>query len=325
MEKASFAILYNMTYLKKILIILIFMTATGVMLAGIFTTFENQSNYLNDRIALLEAKIAKLETQLKLLSNQKPQIVKQEIVRREIIKAKSQEELLTDAVAKIVPSVVSIVVTKEVPTFEIVYENPFGDDPFFKDFDIRIPRYRRSGSTPKQVSAGTGFIITSNGYIITNRHVVDFSDAYFTVLISDGTQKRAKVVYMDPNIDIAVIKIDGSGYKAAQLGDSSRLLLGQTVFAVGNALGEYNNSVSIGIVSGLNRSIEASDRAGRTEKLVNVIQTDAAINPGNSGGPLVNLKGEVVGVNVAMARGSENIGFSIPINTVRSIINQVIK
>lgn len=247
-----------------------------------------------------------------------------EIVRQEIITTKSQDELLTEAVAKVTPSVVSIVITKDVPKLEIVYTNPFGNDPFFKDFGVQIPTYRQIGTEKQKVGAGTGFLVSTNGYILTNRHVVADDTASYTVLMADGAQKPAKVIYKDAANDIAVIKIEGGGYKSTELGDSNSLKLGESVFAVGNALGEYNNSVSKGIISGLNREITASGGGG-TETLKGVIQTDAAINPGNSGGPLVDLSGKIVGVNVATVVGSNNIGFSIPINTVKSIIGSVVK
>ena len=246
-----------------------------------------------------------------------------EIIRREVIKQESQEELLTKAVSRVAPAVVSIVVTKDVPLLEVVYENPFGDDPFFRDFGFRIPRYRQKGTTKKKVGAGTGFIIDAKGYIITNRHVINEDGACYTVLLTSGEQKLAKVLYIDNEIDIAILKIEGNNFLSTVLGDSDSLKLGQSVFAIGNALGEYNNSVSVGIISGLNREIEAFGESG-TEKLKGVIQTDAAINPGNSGGPLVTLNGEVIGINVAMAH-AENIGFSIPINIVKNIINSQIK
>ena len=246
-----------------------------------------------------------------------------EVVRREVIRQKSQEELLTEAVAKTAPAVVSIVVTKDVPRLEIVYVNPFGDDPFFRDFGIRIPRYRQKGTEEKEVGAGTGFLITSDGYIISNRHVVEDEKARFTVLLNDGSQTPAKLVYKDPKVDIAILKIEKAGLPKVLLGDSNALKLGQSVFAIGNALGEYNNSVSVGIISGLNRTIVARGKFG-AERLENIIQTDAAINPGNSGGPLVNLAGEVIGVNVATTQGAENIGFAIPINTVKEILKTAV-
>lgn len=173
------------------------------------------------------------------------------------------------------------------------------------------------------MGAGTGFLITANGYILTNRHVVEDTTAKYTVLLSDGSQKSATVVYRDQKQDVAVIKIAGSGYQKVDLGDSAKLKLGQSVFAVGNALGEYSNSVSVGIVSGLDRTITASSQSG-SEKLTGVIQTDAAINPGNSGGPLVDLSGKVIGINVATVLGSENISFSIPINIIKTAVQSVV-
>lgn len=247
-----------------------------------------------------------------------------ETVKQEIAKQKSQDEMLTEAVAKITPTVVSIVVTKDVPKLEVVYVNPFGNDPFFNDVDMRVPRYIQKGTEEKKVGAGTGFLISDDGYIATNRHVVNDSEAKYTVLLSDGTQKAAAITYIDDKIDLAIVKVEGTKYPHVALGDSDTLKLGQTVFAVGNALGEYNNSVSTGIISGLNRDIQASGSGG-SESLKGVIQTDAAINPGNSGGPLVTLEGEVIGVNVATVVGSSNISFSIPVNTIKSVINSAVK
>ena len=133
-------------------------------------------------------------------------------------------------------------------------------------------------------------------------------------LAKERKQQVGTVVWRSPIKDLAVVKIAGSGYPIVPLGDSSSLHLAQSVFAVGNALGQYSNSVSVGVISGLNRSITASDDQGNPETLTGVIQTDAAINPGNSGGPLVDLSGEAVGINVAVVQGSENIGFSLPIS-----------
>jgi serine protease Do len=228
---------------------------------------------------------------------------------------------VTAAVAKVAPAVVSVVISKEVPKLQVVYQNPFGDDPRFRDYNIRIPTYQQNGTELQQVGAGTGFLVRSDGYIVTNRHVVDDPNAEYTVLLSTGAQKTAKVVYRDQNSDVALIKIDGTGYTTIPLGDSSKLQLGQTVAAIGNALGQYNNSVSVGIVSGLNRTVEAyDDQTGSTEKLSGVIQTDAAINLGNSGGPLFDLSGKAIGVNVVTAIGANSIAFAIPINVVKTII-----
>jgi len=316
-----------MRLLEKI--ITLFLIAA--VLAGAIFFVAKKEKYFNSRLADLSSqliisdqKINALQSRLEEVSQQKS-IVKEETVRREVIIQKSQQELLTAAVAKVTSAVVSIVVSKDVPKLEITYANPFGDDPFFKDFGFQVPVYQQKGTEKQQIGAGTGFLINSNGYILTNRHVVQDTAADYTVLLADGSQKTAQVVWRDSSNDIAIIKIPGAGYPIEQLGDSASLELGQSVFAVGNALGEYSNSVSVGIISGLNRTIQASDANGTVENLSGVIQTDAAINPGNSGGPLADLNGKVIGVNVATVTGSNNISFSIPVNIVKSIINSVLK
>ncbi|HET9641247.1 MAG TPA: trypsin-like peptidase domain-containing protein [Candidatus Paceibacterota bacterium] len=235
---------------------------------------------------------------------------------------KTPNQQLQDAVAEVTPGVVSIVESQVVPLLRVTYENPFGNDPFFRDFGVQVPVYHQVGTTTQQVAAGTGFIVRSGGYIITNRHVVADSNATYTVLLPNGKKLIGTVIWRSPSQDLAVVKIPGSDYPTVPLGNSSDLRVGQTVFAVGNALGQYSNSVSVGIVSGLNRTITAANEAGATETLAGVIQTDAAINPGNSGGPLVGLDGKAVGVNVAVVQGSANISFAMPISqVVRALAN----
>jgi S1-C subfamily serine protease len=220
---------------------------------------------------------------------------------------------------------VSIVISQDVPQYKVVYENPFGDDPFFQNVGMQVPVYEPTGQTQSQeVGAGSGYIITSDGYIITNKHVVPSDQDSYTVLLQSGKQETAQVVYRDPNNDLAIVKISGSKFPAISFDDSNSLQLGQTVIAIGNALGQYNNSVSLGVISGLNRTISASDENGNAETLTGVLQTDAAINLGNSGGPLLDLNGNAVGINVATVQGSNNISFSIPSNMVKSIIKSAI-
>lgn len=280
----------------------------------------------DEKIAALERQIAALGEQVEKLTGESfnAAISIRELQNRKDVREKSQDELLTGAVAKITPAVVSIVVSKDVPKLAVEYVNPFGDDPFFKDFNFRVPVYRQKGTERQKVGAGTGFLITADGYILTNRHVVADPAATYTVLLSDGAQKVGRVIFRDTERDLALVKIDGSGLRPAPFGDSTELKLGQTVIAIGNALGEYNNSVSVGIISGLNRTIEASD-GSRTVRLSGVLQTDAAINPGNSGGPLTTLQGEVIGVNVATVIGSSNISFSIPIAVAKELIGSYLK
>ncbi len=175
-----------------------------------------------------------------------------------------------------------------------------------------------------KIGGGSGFLIDKSGIILTNRHVIADRDASYTVICGDGEEKEyeAKVIARDPINDVAIIKISGKppvgGFPFAKLGDSSNLELGQTVIAIGNALGEFQNTVSTGVVAGLSRHLFAqADPASPQSELRGLIQTDAAINPGNSGGPLVNLNGEVIGINCAIVWGAQNIGFAIPINAAK--------
>jgi S1-C subfamily serine protease len=238
---------------------------------------------------------------------------------------RSQDDLLTTVVSKSTPAVVSIIISKDMPKVEVEYVNPFGDDPMYQGLGFKVPVYKQVGTQSQQIGAGTGFIVRSDGYIVTNRHVVFDNQANYTVLLSSGVQKSAKVFYRDPTQDLAIIKIDGKGYSTIPIGNSSNLKLGQTVVAIGNALGEYNNSVSVGIISGLNRTIQAQDNNGQIETLNGVIQTDTAINPGNSGGPLLDLSGNVIGVNVATNLGASNIAFAVPSNILKSLIDKNLK
>ncbi len=294
---------------------------------------QDRITRLEQQVALLNEKLSLALEKIKLLELTKPAsdeaLGKQLLETEKKLQAlqsggtaqgvqKSRDEQLTEAVARVSPAVVSIVISKDVPQLEVVYRNPFGNDPFFKDFNIRVPSYRQKGVKRQKVGAGTGFIVTSSGYILSNKHVVLDEDASYTVLLTDGSQRSAKVVYRDPAMDIALLKIEGASFKHVTLGNSEALKLGQTVIAIGNALGEYSNSVSVGIISGLNRNLSAGGN-GFVEQLKGVIQTDAAINPGNSGGPLLDMNGSVIGVNVATVQGSNNISFSIPINKVKDI------
>ncbi len=190
----------------------------------------------------------------------------------------------------------------------------------------------QSQSPIEQQSAGTGIIISADGLIVTNRHVVPAGTSSVNVTLSDGTQYNNVQVLGrtsdTDSLDIAFLKIqDTKGKKLvpATLGDSSKMQVGDTVVAIGNALGQFQNTVTTGIISGYGRSIQASDGSGaNSENLEDLFQTDAAINEGNSGGPLVNLNGEVIGINAATAgNGAQNIGFSIPINDVSGLIKSV--
>ncbi len=250
-----------------------------------------------------------------------------ELEERNII---TQESLLISAIEKANPAVVSIVITKDVPILERYYEQlPFGfNDPFFGDIFgdqfFSVPRYREKGTEKREVGGGSGFLVSEDGLVVTNKHVVRDKEAEYTVFTNDGEKYEAEVLARDPVNDIAVLKIKSDKkFSYLSFADSDKIKLGQTAIAIGNALGEFRNTVSVGIVSGLARSVVAGDDSGMTEQLEGVIQTDAAINPGNSGGPLLDLKGRVIGVNTAVARGSENIGFALPANLVKSIVESV--
>lgn len=221
----------------------------------------------------------------------------------------SESELISEITKEVGPSVVSINVTTQE-----VGQSFFGPQ-----------QYESQG-------AGTGFIISSDGIVVTNRHVIPRGTTSVAITLSDGTQLTDVEVIgrtsdSDP-LDIAFLKIKdkkGKDLTVAKIGDSAAMEVGDRVIAIGNALGQFENTVTSGILSGYGRDIQASDGSlGNVESLQNLFQTDAAINPGNSGGPLMNLSGEVIGINVAVAE-AQNIGFAIPINDVKGLIASVQK
>ena len=204
-----------------------------------------------------------------------------------------EESAVIKVVEEVSPSVVSIVVGK-------ISWNPF------------------TGPEKVEGGIGTGFIVGEDGIILTNRHVVSDANANYTVVLDDKREYPVKKVFRDTFNDLAILQIDATGLKPVKLGDSDNLQVGQKVVAIGNALGRFSNTVTTGVVSGIGRGVTASSGfSGSAETLENVIQTDAALNPGNSGGPLLNLSSEVIGINVAMTQGAENIGFAIPINVMK--------
>ena len=226
-----------------------------------------------------------------------------------------EESVITSVVEKSLPAVVTVGIKKTTTTggfFEIDPFNPFS--PF-----RRIPGQKKK----VEKNIGSGFVIDSNGLIITNKHVVSDTEAAYQVLTYDKKKYNVEKIYRDPLNDLAILKINASNLKTLTLGDSNNLKLGQLVIAIGTPLGEFTNTVTSGIISGLGRGITAgSPFEGYVEKLDNVIQTDAAINPGNSGGPLLNSRGEVIGVNTAISQEGQNIGFAIPSNVVKSLLEK---
>ena len=229
----------------------------------------------------------------------------------EYVPQTSEEEKIIKMVEEISSSVVSIIVTKDIPVVEVYYDE-FG-----------FPNYRQIGVEKQEVGGGSGFIVSGDGLILTNKHVVLDAEADFTVLTNDNQKFSAEVLARDPLQDLAILKIEPENpLSVVKLGDSENLKIGQTVVAIGNSLGEFRNTVSVGVVSGLGRDITAAG-GGLVETIENVIQTDAAINKGNSGGPLLNLKGEVVGINTATVLEAQNISFAIPVNDAKRDIEQV--
>jgi serine protease Do len=244
--------------------------------------------------------------------------------------AEAHDQAVIAAVQKANPAVVSIIISKEEPIVKEYYQNEQIPDPFGMfggggGFSIQVPQYQQDGTQEQQIGGGSGFFVSSEGLIVTNDHVVSDNTASYTVYTNDGKEHPAKVIAQDAADDVAVVKIDGTGYPYLTFDNSEQLQLGQSVIAIGNALGQFSNTVSVGVVSGLSRSITAGDQAtGGTENLSQVIQTDAAINPGNSGGPLLDLLGNVVGMNSAVAQGSQSIGFALPGNVVNQAVQSVI-
>jgi len=225
----------------------------------------------------------------------------------------SEEGLIISVTEESMPSVVSVIIKKTVSS---IYETDL----------FSVMPYYENGTSLEQIGAGTGFIVSEDGLIITNKHVVADEDAVYSILTDDGEKYEVDILSKNPVQDIAILKInnaEGKTFKPLKLGDSSTIKLGQTAIAIGNVLGEFQNTVSVGVISGLERDVVAQGE-GIVEKLEDIIQTDAAINQGNSGGPLLNSKGEVVGINTAVSLQGESIGFAIPINVAKRDLNQIL-
>ena len=224
-----------------------------------------------------------------------------------------EESVVTKVVEEATPSVVTVSISKT----QTINSFPFGLDIFSDFFNIL-----KQNSETKQIQQdiGTGFIISQDGLIVTNKHVVSDTEAKYKVIIGKDEEIEVVNIYRDPVNDLAILKINKTDLIPVKLGDSDKLKVGQTVIAIGTALGEFRSTVTKGVISGLGRGIVASSGLLGSEKLDNVIQTDAAINPGNSGGPLFNSIGQVIGVNVAVSQAAQSIGFALPINIVKESI-----
>lgn len=286
-----------------VLLLAIFLSSSFGFAAGLIGSSYYQAGGVPDFIAIEEAEKEGIE---------------------EIAFQRTQEEAVVEAVKEASPAVVSIVITKEVAIFEEYYLSPF---------DI-FPQYKQKGTEEREIGGGSGFIVSESGIVVTNKHVASEEGVNYTVFTKSGDNYPAEVLARDPVQDLAILRIkqedrigeegnlEKKSFPVVKLGNSDDLQIGQTVIAIGNALGEFKNTVSVGVVSGLGREITAAG-GGVIETLEGVIQTDAAINQGNSGGPLLNLDGEVVGINTAMVQQAQNIGFAIPIKKAKRDIEQV--
>ncbi len=228
------------------------------------------------------------------------------------LKIVQEESMVIDVVKKVGPSVVTIAEVSPQSTLPFEF-GPFGI--------FGVPLEEDGSQEPQNI--GSGFIVSKEGLIVTNKHVVSNATAKYQIISSNDKRYEVQKIYRDPFNDVAILKIDpsqnsGTTLTPLTLGDSANLQVGQFVIAIGTALGEFRNTVTTGVISGLGRGITAGDEFRSTSaSLENVIQTDAAINPGNSGGPLLDSSGQVIGVNTAIARNGQNIGFALPINTIK--------
>ncbi len=221
----------------------------------------------------------------------------------------AEESSVIDVVKKASPAVVSIVVTKDISKLRQFGFNPFEDE-FFDFFGV-TSKPKSNAPDIRQVGAGSGFFVSADGLILTNKHVVSDAQASYTVITNDGKEYEAKILTTDSRNDLAIIKIEIPKSEYLEFAPNDDLTVGQRVIAIGNSLGQYQNTVTTGVVSGIGRSIIAGSSEG-TEQLEGVVQTDAAINPGNSGGPLLNSLGQVVGINTAVDNQGQLVGFAIP-------------
>jgi S1-C subfamily serine protease len=221
---------------------------------------------------------------------------------------------------KACPAVITIVISKDLPKIEGFYFFPYGNQKYV------VPKIDKGKKEKTKIGGGSGFIVSPDGYILTSNHVVEDRTADYTIIVETDMKLPSKVVSRDPINDVAILKVEAKDLPYLELGDSEKIELGQTVIAIGNALGEFHDTISTGVVSGLSRYITAvSGISQQAERLRGLIQTDAAINPGNSGGPLVDIEGKVIGINTATVMDAQNIGFAIPINYVVKDLEEVKK
>ena len=274
-----------------------------------------------------------------LLSNNLEQLAAKSPTNLNTTQVVVEESQTINAISKVAPSVVSIIASKQLA----LYKRPTSlFDLFAPQMGIpglqQMPEKmleqapeQQTDSVKRKIGGGTGFIISTDGLVLTNKHVIADSQAEYSVLLSDGTTMYATVLSKDPINDLAFIQLytdqdrtdKPSELLPVELGNSDKLQVGSKVIAIGNALSEFDNTTTSGIISGLGRSITASNGNGSASRLSNLLQTDASINPGNSGGPLVNILGQVIGINTAIAQSANGIGFAIPINEAKAVVKSV--
>jgi serine protease Do len=281
-------------YKKRIILVLLVIIFGVVFYPVLKFNYDLLSDRLGGLISLLKENTSNWLSGLSKNDYKGPA----EIVGQKIVQEESET---IDVIEKVSPSVVSVVV-------KTINFNLFSGD-----------------TTTYESGIGTGFIVDSNGLIITNSHVVNDPRSEYSVVLKDGTTYSVNKIHLDNYSDIAILEITARNLPTVEFGDSASLKVGQRAIAIGNALGKYDNTVTVGVVSGVAREVRASSGFGEEKVYENVIQTDAALNPGNSGGPLLNSSGQVIGVNVATTFGAENIGFAIPVNVVKPILSSFIE
>lgn len=297
--------------MKRIAVALVILT-TGIIIVN---TLPTEITRLKESMLSWQENVLSYVPWLKREDSQSS-IIESKPAKEAVIVKGGDEERLVKTIETALPSVVTIGINinvRERSTLQFDPANPF-------DGWRRVPGRSRE----VEQNIGSGFVITADGLIITNKHVVDAEDATYTVLLGDETTYTVEKIYRDPLNDLAILKINPkTSLTPLTLGSSDQLKLGQTTIAIGTPLGEFTNTVTTGIISGLGRGITAgSPFEGYVERLDNVIQTDAAISPGNSGGPLLNSSGHVIGVNTAVSSEGSNIGFAIPVNIVKALIRE---
>ena len=288
----------------KIILLLLFISLFGGIIGGVITFyFINYQDWNKENSEII------IEKQVYIESSQ-----------------------IIDVIKKISPSIVSIVIKKDLPKYKehILKSN----DPFYEGSMLRSPfslsgidqdRSKDTRYESKKVGGGTGFIVTADGIIVTNEHVVTDKSANYIVILNNGVEYNANIIKTDKDSDIAMLQLESDktidGLPVVKFGDSNKIQIGQQVIAIGNAVSEYANTVSTGVVSAKGRSITAGSII-ISKNLNNLIQTDASINSGNSGGPLINLDGQVIGINTAFLASDNGISFAIPINEVKTILKK---